>query len=133
MSSEIPQPRPSRWRRWTTVALLVAGATLAWLFLTEAPEVQQARAVTLGMTQAEVAAILGSGGDMIDYGGLQPGLVRGASYTRWFRFYTRLEQMAGRSHLSSSFDDWPVHVRFDKSGRVSRIKRGSEIVEAPSK
>jgi hypothetical protein len=28
-------------------------------------------------------------------------------------------------------DGWPVHIRFDRAGRVDRIKRGSEIVEAP--
>ena len=66
MSTEISRPRR---RRWIVAGIVMAGAVLAWLFLSEAPEVQLARSVKLGMTHAEVAAIVGSGEGMIDYGG----------------------------------------------------------------
>jgi hypothetical protein len=140
MASEAPvnlQSRRRRWKRWAVVGLLPL-IGLAWLFLAQPPEIEGTRAVRLGQAQEEVRAHVsqwfhvqysnddGTSGFLIDSRRkpVQFVLVRIRHWTGW--------RLPPELLYWGTFDDWPVHIRFDKKHRVDRIKRGSEIIEAPT-
>jgi len=126
------RPRGLCWRRRAVVTVTLLAGLLWWL-VGEAPEIQVAKGVKLGMTEAEVLAVLGDDPTQMTYRG---GILRGATFSRWMTFvrWTRRELnldllrfAPGRLRIAA--DNWPVHIRFDKNGHVDRIKRGSEILE----
>lgn len=85
------------------------------------------------MTEAEVLSVIGDDPSKMTYRG---GFMLGAAFSRWMTLvrWTRRELgldllRYAPDKLRIASDNWPVHIRFDKDGRVDRIKRGTEIVE----
>jgi hypothetical protein len=107
----------------------------AWLILREDRAISLARPVKLGMTRIDVGSIMGSDESEIFFptggGGT---LVRGGMVGRLIPYRDWIYQRTGWAFSVTvpPPDDWAVHIHFDSNGRVDRIKRGSEIIEAPA-
>jgi hypothetical protein len=105
--------------------LLVVFPSLAWIC--RSTDLAKARELQIGQTRAEAFQVMGRTGPPIEADSvafstthrlLEP--VRRLAFLR-FGFQTR----------DPDFEEFPVTVHFDANGRVDRIKRGSEIIEAP--
>jgi hypothetical protein len=130
-------PRSRRRRLIFAAAVVVFVLGAGWRLGTEGEDVRAAKDVTLGMTEYEVRTIIGDDPDVMGIqmryvGPSYSGLMRGYSYSRWFVTKLWLSRKMGWKITPPIHDDWPVHIRFDASGRVDRIKRGNEIVTAGS-
>jgi hypothetical protein len=86
----------------------------------------------LGQVYREVQAVMGSENVMRFNSGYGMTLAYGRLHTSRFFSSLAIQRWTGWSGLSPKIDDWPVLIRFGIDGRVDRIKRGSEIIEAPS-
>jgi hypothetical protein len=125
-----PQERRRRWKQWTAFGILVVAGSAVLLFR-QPPEVVRARQVTLGMTRWDVEKVFGGRGHPGWYVTPDNGLIAGQAYHRWSQLTNGIRKLL-RIPTVGSYDDWPVHITFDANGCVCRIKRGSEVVEAPA-
>jgi hypothetical protein len=129
----------SRSRRRILIATLVAVVISCgvWMASGESETIQKARRLRLGMTEAEVEAIMGRESAWVSVTG-QPE----NNEARISLFATRSEMSWCETHrLANSFlrvvgvygesevVRTPVEVAFDVNGRVVSIRRGSEIIE----
>jgi hypothetical protein len=125
--------------------VVLLGAVFAWLAVREPPEIGRSRALRLGMTQAEVEAVMGQAdeiwttfflGDVVSAGGggsnlRTGGLLFGSMLKTkmrvrdWFGLKKDSFGLKGNVELN----DWPVRVRLDENGRVVYIRRGQEVVQ----
>lgn len=130
-SPATPELRRRRWKRWAVVFVLVLGLTLfAWPRLTEDRRLRNARSVKLGQSKEQVQAIMGPETTHYIWMG-KTGLLYGAAAQVRLTTSALLQQAGLQEHKIPQFDDFPVNIRFDANGRVDRIKRGTEIIEAP--
>jgi hypothetical protein len=58
MTDQPPKPR-RRWKRWTGLAIVLMIGCVVWMAGRESETIRRARSLTLGMTEAEVRAIMG--------------------------------------------------------------------------
>jgi hypothetical protein len=118
----------------TGVVLLLA-IVAAWIATREPPEIERSRALRIGMTESEVAAVMGA--DQVSWSQTINGRLRFTlCYGQWQEkeqdVYNRLLTWRGRPEWTAPIEDWPVQVRFDmgtSENRVDRIVRGDEVEE----
>jgi hypothetical protein len=115
------------------VVLLLA-IIAAWIATREPPEIKRSRAVRIGMTESEVAAVMGE--DQVSWSETMNGRLRFTlCYGQWQEkkqdIYNSLGAWLGRPEWTAPINDWPVQVRFHMGteNRVDRIKRGDEAEE----
>ena len=104
------------------VVLLVISIT--WLVQREPPEIQRSRALRIGMTSAEVEAVMGQADGSYSYmtrNGNKVGLLFGRTVTAIF---VASDWLGLEDRVSI---DWPVRVGFDANDRVEQIVRGDEV------
>lgn len=152
MSNEVSitaKPRRRKWKRRMIVSALLI-CIVGWLVFRQPPEIEGSRTVRIGQAKVEVEAIVSEWIDsqyeiagpilVVDNADTQEILSSGwllDSRQRKFRaLAATIEQWTGWRmsfgvRSTTDFDSWPVHIRFDRNGRVDRIKRGHEIIEAP--
>jgi hypothetical protein len=131
MTTDVERPDRRRWiRRFVVVSVLAILMAGWWFYAKDTEEIRKARNVRLGQTIAEVSAIMGHD-YTISFGGYQSSQT--AMYGRFqyeqLLLALKIQRWTGWSGLMPGIHDWPVHVRFNESGKVDRIKRGREIVE----
>jgi hypothetical protein len=118
--------------RWAVIGSLVVAGFTIWLTLGEGSDLRRSRAIQLGQHRSEVNRIMGSEGFHYADG------MRGGAEVLWGRWQLlmwdlheewsdRLPLKPYRFHPSN----WPVQIEFGPSDTVERIRRGSEIIEAP--
>ena len=115
----------------TVMALLIA-LIMAFQKPDDTPYIERSRAIRVGMTYAEVIAVMGADKAECQLNGATIysfGSATLEKHRRWDRFIKRV----GLVPTGPSIDAFPVHVRFDKVGRVDRIERGDQIEESPSR
>src|SRR5262249_9563338 len=105
--------RAAAWSAAVVSLLLAAG--LAVDIVRERAEIQESRAVRLGMTTAEVETIFGRSlqGYVIRS---QLWLLYGAKGRAKFKFRITCQRWLGRQILPMNHTDWSVRMRFDKNG-----------------
>jgi hypothetical protein len=128
-SPATPQSRRRRWKQWAVGGLAITCCAV-WMTLTEDAAVHQASEIQIGQMQPDVIAIMGPNG--VGYGRddkvfMQWGRLQ---KVRWDLF-RKVRDWSGLAVHFLRPSAWPVEIRFDANGRVDRIKRGSEIIEAP--
>lgn len=130
--SEVPDGRPRRGRgvllvgAFLTVVVIVV-VVVAGLRLQSGRVVQAAAAVQLGDTRAQVERTLGVP-DTWYNGGSFSGVCYGRARTLQHSVASQARLMFNRQG-NTDFDDWPVHIRFDSTGAVDRIKYGETVIE----
>jgi hypothetical protein len=129
--SMIEPADPSKRRRWKrrTIALLVIA------LLSDA--IRKARQLRIGMTYAEVLAIMGHPNVTTTARPAPPPVPENAYFGDMGRAYKDglllwLRMKTGFDIPMSDLSSWPVHVRFDTKGCADRIRRGDEVVELPA-
>jgi hypothetical protein len=137
MTTEAPVTPPPRrrWKRWVVVGLLIAAMIRTWAWFTEHSLLQSASLVKLGQTEEDVRAIMGpetSRYSTMYFAAMSrtSGYLYGLS-THFRSSLSTAMRKAGFQPRFPDLDDYSVHIRFDINGRVDRIKRGNEIIEAP--
>lgn len=126
------QPRQRGWKPWAVVGLVMVLTGVAIALQPGPPEVQRARSLRLGQTWNEVLAIMGEPGNApnnphANYAQMLFGTPGASSLV-----IEKLRSALGVPiRLGEFWDMHPVRVQF-RSGRVVRIKRGREIIEAPN-
>jgi hypothetical protein len=134
-----PQPR-SHWRRWIiSIATLAFTTGCFWLTPPGLPASRPASQLTIGMTKAEVDAVMrpivaesipaeGPGRDVSLYmGDYERGQLKRT------QLLVRVCENIGLTwpeSLRARSTDIAVLIWFDDSGRVRRVQRGGEIIEA---
>jgi hypothetical protein len=115
------------------VVALTLAAIIGLLTLIVTVRVQTARLVDaaslvkIGDTRAEVTRRLGRP-DTLYFGGTDSGVCYGEFKSLRFGIEAQTSHMINRQ-FSTDFDEWPVHIRFDSTGVVDRIKRGDTVIE----
>lgn len=115
------------------ILVLTLAAIIGVLALIVAVRVQNARIVDaaslvkIGDTRVEVTRCLGQP-DTSYFGGAQSGVCYGEFKSLRFSIEVQTCRMIKRQFVTD-FDEWPVHIRFDSTGVVDRIKRGDTVVE----
>src|SRR5262245_26783619 len=112
-----PLPRRRRWMPLAAVAALFVVVTFTWLTFSTAREVELARGIRLGMTEAEVRGVVGDISSFVTYRGKDAsGVMLGAVRTRIDFYAMWIESRTKWKPLDDSADTWPVHIRFDANG-----------------
>jgi hypothetical protein len=125
-----PKPR-RRWKRWAALALVLTIGCGAWLASWQGETIERAKALRIGQTKDEVAAILGQ-----PYRSYNLGKSSQAIYATkaelaglkplWLAY--KLLYRLGLQHWTEP-PRYPVHVTYDSDGRVVQFERGDEVVE----
>lgn len=89
-------------------------------------DIERSRSLRMGITRAEVEAIMG--GDMAE-GEMNGALILsyGSGTLQRHRTWTRVWDWLGLVSTGPLTTDFPVHVRFNQTGRVDRIERDGEV------
>lgn len=130
------KPRNVKRAVWT-----LAGAVLLLAILAGAwpSDKQRSRALRLGMTRAEVEAVMGKQdgdwgvskpppGEAMAGGGSGGGTSNGAYFGKSIVLKRRVYGWIG-INSKVRHDDWPVQVRFDDDGQLDLIRRVGELAE----
>jgi hypothetical protein len=128
-----PPAKPRRrWKRWATLALVLAIGCGVWMMSREGETVRKSRALQIGMTDVEVDAIMGP--PIVTHVASRAPVRQYAAYATPVEAglrRLRRDVYAVLEALNLLVDDsagWPVEVRFDESGRADEIRRGNEVV-----
>jgi hypothetical protein len=135
-----PMPRTRRRIvRRAVMAMAVVALLLIVMATREPPEIRRSRALRLGMTRAEVEAVMGKQdgawgvskplpGEAMAGGGSGGGTPNGVYFGRSIAPKLRVLRWIGIPR-NARHDDWPVRVRFDNHGNVDLIQRAREPAE----
>jgi hypothetical protein len=129
---------PRRWKqRAAAVFVILLLITIVWTIAGPSEAVRKAGQLRLGQTYAEVLAIMGNPNVTTSARPVPVVSPDNAYFGDTARAYKDgllllLRLKTGMNIPTSDLSKWPVHVRLDANGRVDRIKRGSEIIEAPA-
>lgn len=130
----MPATRPRRIVRRAVMALVVVavllGIGLAWVAMREPLEIQRSRSLRLGMTKAEVEAVMGRSDAGWFIGSVNSGGISGLYFGRTVALRRRIFTWLGFKDDSRSIH-WPVRVTFDATGRANAIDRAGEIERVP--
>jgi hypothetical protein len=130
-AASVEQPKRRRWNRWAALRLALVISCAVWVFCSKSETVRKAGRLRIGMTVAEVEAIMGApvARTSIPSGHLTAKYATSAELG-WIRF-----RLGANSWLSSiginslrSRPTYAVEVHFEPSGRVEWILRGREFV-----
>jgi hypothetical protein len=123
-----PKPR-RRWKRWAALVLVLAVALIVWASSTESPTIRLSHQLRVGMTKAEVHAIMGEPAESF------PGRQGRPDYETFATpLEMRLENLRSKcefllaklrsSQSTSWIDKSPVRVRYDDGHVVYIARRG---------
>lgn len=87
---------------------------------------KDAATVNIGDSRADVIRLLGTP-DLTYNSGTFTGICYGQRETWFHSIATEVDRIIRREE-PVAFDDWPIHIRFDSSGNVDRIKRGKNLI-----
>lgn len=146
MSDQPPNPR-RRWKRWTALALVLMIGCGVWMVSGEGETVRRAKALRLGMTKAEVAAVMGPPAESMSFSpktrrrvvnpfqSPRVALVEGQSFAttaeRWrYEIHVRIARWMGPFAVEelARHPSYPVSVSYDNAGVARRIRRWREVV-----
>jgi hypothetical protein len=118
-------------RRRIIIAVgLVVAVLLAFAAISVRPDnsadIERSRSLRIGMTRAEVEAIMGADVAECEMNGASI-LSYGSGTLQRHRTWTRVWDWMGLVNTGPLITDFPVHVRFNQTGRVDRIERDAEV------
>ena len=125
-----------RWKRWAALAFVLMIGYAVWTMSGESETIRRSRAVRLSMTMAEVQDIMGDPLTTLQVASAPGASVRVPSleYATQSEFYLYCFKR-DIWHGMRSIGQWeskpspllPVEVRFDETGQVALIRRGTTI------
>jgi hypothetical protein len=146
-TATVEEPKRRRWKRWTALGLVLAIGFGVWMASGESETIRKARHLRIGMTKAEVEAVMGPAAVSMRFPPrskrrpVHPFLSSHVTLVEGQSFATRAEQWQLAAHRQISvamiklgFRNWiatpnyPVSVSYDDAGVARFIRRGSEVV-----
>jgi hypothetical protein len=129
----LAKPQPRRWwNRWAAFRLALVIGCAVWVYRSTSETVRKARRLEIGMTVAQVEAIMG---EPVARTSIPSGHVTSKYATSAELGWIGFRQSAGSWLASIGIDSlrsrptYAVEVHFEPPGRVEWILRGREFVE----
>lgn len=129
MTNQLAKPA-RRWNRWTIVRIVLVIGGAVWVFCSKSETVRKAGRLRIGMTVAEVEAIMG---EPVERTSIPSGDLTAKYATTaelgWLSFRQRANAWLSSMGINSSRSrpTYDVEVHFDPSGRVEWVLRGREF------